>query len=372
MAAISNSIVHLTMRFQETVLSIGTGFIYKHAEQYFIITAWHNVTGLHSETLENLGSNGGIPDNIVVNLSVSYPGFGVVKMPVTLPLSDEEKSLFYIHPKNWPRIDVVAIPFDPNEEHNSELHLSTGEIKKTKKPLLIPMANGTTEDTQAEICPVQQYFVPDNNVISQWLNSVDVTEELFIPGYPHNVQDFYAQPVWKRATIASSVQAGWNREPKFLIDSASKSGMSGAPVLYFSSKGIVQIHGTSHYYGQEVAILTGVYVGRLGVEGEADPQIGTVWNQSVIDEIIQGQCFERLPFEIQLSADELLNNALKALEGCSRHGLENIRNPDLPSRYYVRRSLLEQIGSRASPTRALEAVLNAAEIYQGPFSPDEN
>lgn len=368
MAAIGNSIAHLTMRFQETVLSVGTGFIYKHDEQYFIVTTWHNVTGLHSETLENLGKNGGIPDNIVVNLSVSYPGFGVIKRAITLPLADEEKSLFYIHPKNCPRIDVVAIPFDPAAEHNSEFHLSTGEHRKTKMLLLMPMAGGT----QAEICPVQLYFVPDKAVISQWLNSVDVTEELFIPGYPHNVQDFHAQPVWKRATIASSVQAGWNREPKFLVDSASKSGMSGAPVLYFSSKGIVRIDGASHHFGREVAILAGVYVGRLGVESKADPQIGTVWNQSVIDEIIQGQCFERLPFEIQLSNDELLKNALKALEGCSRNGLENVKNPDLPSRFYVRQELMKQIGSRASPKRALEALLEAAEIYQGPFTPDEN
>lgn len=372
MAAISNSIVHLTMRFQETVLSIGTGFIYKHGEQYFIITAWHNVTGRHSETLDTLEINCGIPDNIVINLSVSYPGFGEIKRLITLPLSDEEKSLFYIHPKNWPRIDVVAIPFDPAAEHNSELYLSTGEHIKTKMMLLMPLENGTAEYTQAEICPVQRYFVPDKDVISQWLNSVDVTEELFIPGYPHNVQDFYAQPVWKRATIASSVQAGWNREPKFLVDSASKSGMSGAPVLYFSSKGTVRIYGITHYYGQEVAILAGVYVGRLGVKGEADPQIGTVWNQSVIDEIIQGQCYERLSFEIQLSSEELLENALKALEGCSRQGLKNVKNPDLPSRFYVRQTLMEKIGGRASPISALEAVLDAAEIYQGPFTSDED
>lgn len=369
MAAISNSIVHLTMRFQENVLSIGTGFIYRQGEQYFIITAWHNVTGRHSETLDTLGSNSGVPDNIVINLSVNYPGFGATKMSLTLPLMDEEKSLFYIHPKNWPRIDVVAIPFDPTAEHNFEFY-SAGKHVKTRMKLLMPLSNGTDEPTQAEICPVQQYLVPDEDVINKWLNSVDVTEGLFIPGYPHNVHDFHSQPVWKRATIASSVQTGWNREPKFLVDSASKSGMSGAPVLYFSSKGTVRIRGTSYYYGQEVAILAGVYVGRLGVEDGADPQIGTVWNQSVIDEIIQGQCYERL--EIELSSHELLKNATKILESCSRQGLENVKNPDMPSRFYVRQELLKKIGGRASPSRALEAVLSAAEIYQGPFVSDED
>ncbi|HHQ4467739.1 TPA: hypothetical protein ACSPZQ_001251 [Aeromonas veronii] len=372
MAAISNSIVHLTMRFQDTKLSIGTGFIYKLEGKYFIVTAWHNVTGRHSETLEMLSSNGGVPDNVVVTLSVIYPEYSAFKTSITLPLYDDERALFYIHPINWPRIDVVAIPFDPNAEHVMEAYLSTGRYLKQKKPLLTPLHMGPDKFIQAEIHSVQEYFVPDQSVITQWLNSVDVTEELFIPGYPQNVHDFYVQPVWKRATIASSVQSGWNREPKFLVDSASKSGMSGAPVFYYNAKGIVQIQGVTRYFNQEAAILVGVYVGRVGVEKGVDPQIGTVWNQSVINEIIEGQCFERLSFEIELSSQELLENANKVLEGISRAGLENVKNPDVPARFYVRQELLKRIGGRASPENALAAVLNAAETYQGPFVADED
>lgn len=372
MAAISNSIVHITMRFQDTVLSIGTGFIYKYGEQYFIVTAWHNVTGRHSETLTTLSSKGSIPDNILVTLTVNYPGFIATRMSVMLPLYDEEKALFYIHPQNWPRIDVVAIPFDPYAEHVTEWSVSNGEHTKINRFLLTPLCIGPDQFIQAEIPSVQDYFVPNKSLITQWLSSVDVTEELFIPGYPQNVQDYYVQPVWKRATIASSVQLGWNREPKFLVDSASKSGMSGAPVFYYSAKGIVQIQGNTHSFNQEVAMLAGVYVGRLGVEKDADPQIGTVWSQSVIDEIIEGQSFERLPFEIELSNQELLDNANSVLEGSSRAGLNNVKNPDVPARFYIRQRLLERIGGRASPERALEAVLNAAETYQGPFVADDD
>ncbi|WP_429051981.1 hypothetical protein [Aeromonas veronii] len=372
MAALSNSIVHLTMRFQDTVLSIGTGFIYKYGEQYFIVTAWHNVTGRHSETLETLSSNGGVPDNVVVTLSVIYPEHGAIKTSITLPLYDDKRALFYIHPINWPRIDVVAIPFDPNAEHIMESYLSSGRHLKQQRPLLTPLHIGPDKFIQAEIHSVQEYFVPDQSVITQWLKSVDVTEELFIPGYPKNVQDYYAQPVWKRATIASSVQSGWNREPKFLVDSASKSGMSGAPVFYYNASGIVKIQGHTRSFNQEVAILAGVYVGRLGVDKDEDPQIGTVWNQSVIDEIIKGQSFERLSFEIEVSNQELEDNANKVLGSCSRAGLENVKKPDLRSRFYVRQRLLERIGGRASPDRALKALLDAAETYQGPFVSDDD
>ncbi|MDD4963405.1 MAG: hypothetical protein PHI11_05725 [Gallionella sp.] len=363
MAAISNSVVHLTMRFQKTVLSIGTGVTYQYENEYFIVTAWHNLTGRHSETLKCLSKNQATPDNVVVALAVSFPDFGATRLSITLPLLDEEKSLFFVHSVNWPRIDVAAIPFDPAADHLSELHLSTGERRDIRLSPIMSMPNGT----RSEICPIQKYLVPDDDVIKKWLESVEVTEELFIPGYPHNIQDYYAQPVWKRATVASSVQLGWDREPKFLVDSASKSGMSGSPVLYYNSKGAVQIYGTRYQFGKDIAILVGIYVGRLGVEGEADPQIGTVWNQSVIAEIIQDRCLEKLPSEIELSSNELLAGALRVLAGYSRKGLESVKDPEMPSRHYACHQLMKDVNGRSSPKRALDAILEAAETYDGPF-----
>ncbi len=367
MAAVSNSVVHLTMRFQKTELSIGTGVIYQHDSGYYIVTAWHNLAGRHSDSLKPLSKKSAIPDNVVVNLAVSMPKFGVTRHSITIPLSNEENSLFYIHPENWPRVDVAAIPFDPHATFLSELHLSTGEQRDVGfSPIMEVHGSGTTE-----ICPIQKYLVPSSDVIDKWFDSVEVTEELFIPGYPHNVQDYYSQPVWKRATIASSVQQGWNQEPKFLIDSASKSGMSGSPALYYSPNGLVRIRGSKYHFSQDVAILAGIYVGRLEVQGELDPQIGTVWNKSVIDEIINAKCFEKLPYEIELTHDEMVEEMQTILATCSSKGLENVNNSNLPSRYYVRQSLMKNINGRASPESALEAVLDAAKSYEGELVADE-
>jgi len=361
MTAVNNSVVHLTMRFQRKVLSIGTGVLYQNESGYYIVTAWHNLSGRHSETLEPLSERSAIPDNVVVNLAVTTPGHLVTRHPLTIPLHDEERSLFYIHPKNWPRVDVAVIPFDPYESYLSEMSLSDGQQIEIRISPIMPV-EGVGE---TELTPIQKCFVPNNDVMEKWFESVGVTEELFIPGYPHNVQDYYAQPVWKRATIASSVQNGWNREAKFLVDSASKSGMSGSPVLYYSPKGHVQIHGSTYQFGRDVAILAGIYVGRIAVKDGDDPQIRTVWHKSVIDEIIDGKCFENLPYEVELSSDELKEYMQEILATCSKEGIENIKNPDVPSRYYVRQQLMEKIGGRASPKRALEAILDAAETYQG-------
>ncbi|EHD0094928.1 hypothetical protein L2596_004461 [Vibrio vulnificus] len=367
MAAVSNSVVHLTMRYQKTELSIGSGVIYQHGSDYFIVTAWHNLSGRHSETLKPLSKNLAIPDNVVVSLAVRMPSFGATtRHSIVIPLTDEDKSLFYIHPENWPRVDVAVIPFDPSSTFLSELYLSNGEQQDIGfSPIMEIPGAGTTE-----ICPIQKYLVPNPDVIEKWFDTVEVTEELFIPGYPHNVQDYYAQPVWKRATIASSIRDGWNREPKFLIDSASKSGMSGAPVLYYNPNGRVQILGSTYQFDQDIAILAGIYVGRIAVNGEQDPQIGTVWKSSVIEEIIEAQNFEKLPFDIELSHDEMIESMQSILATCSSKGLENIRNKKLPSRYYVRQELMKKISGRANPEDALAAVLDAAENYTGELVAD--
>jgi len=148
--------------------------------------------------------------------------------------------------------------------------------------------------------------------------------------------------------------------------------MSGSPVLYYNGNGEVRIKGSTYYFQQDAAILAGVYAGRLGVTKEADPQIGTVWHRSVIDEIIEGQCFERLPFEIELPLRELEAAAREVFATISLVGLENIRNPEAPSRFFTRQRLMKYINGRASPERALNAILSVAESYDGPFVSDDS
>lgn len=140
MLAISNSIVHLTMRFDETVLAIGTGVLYEKDGQNFIVTAWHNVTGLHPETMRYLSDTGASPNNILATIAMTTTDQGssegvTVRLSVELPLQDDDKALFYIHPTNWPRVDVVAIPFDPQEPQTIMGNLSTGETIKMQIPL---------------------------------------------------------------------------------------------------------------------------------------------------------------------------------------------------------------------------------------------
>lgn len=362
MAAISQSIVHLTMRFGTQVLAFGTGFIYKKDDRFYIITAWHNVTGRHPDTFK-LNGNGAIPDNVVVDFCVLLDG-GAVRIPITLPLFDDEKACFYIHPKNWPRVDVVAIPFDPYTAYPMAGLLSDGtEINRS-----IPLFMNSGEGVQTSISPMQDYLLKRNEIVEQWFSGVDVTEELFIPGYPKNVHDMYTQPVWKRATIASSVQMGWNRQKKFLVDSASKEGMSGAPVLYYNPQGKVSMHGSTMQLSGEVSILAGVYVGRVGVTDEQDPQVGIVWHSDVIDEIIDGARHEKNPDLLGIFPRDLEKAVEEVLSTLSKEGLENINDSEAPTRYYLQHEVMKKIEGRATLENVLSTLLEVAARYDGPLA----
>ncbi|MBD9405412.1 hypothetical protein IB236_08710 [Acidovorax sp. ACV02] len=372
MAAVENSVVHLKMRFGATELAIGTGFLYERNDKLFIITAWHNVTGRHSETLVCQSGAAAVPDNLVVTLRLSVKTkngqSGLTPCTLIVPLADSAKALFYVHPQRWPRVDVVAIPFDP-DSLDFEGFVGT---ERFKQPFRSVFPGQGASFASFEVCPFQQFALQDLNLEKQWLETVDVTEELFIPGYPQNIQTHLSQPVWKRATIASSIQQGLDRQPKFLIDSASHKGMSGSPVVFYSPRGNLRIGGKTTFFGRQIAILAGVYVGRVGVAKDIDPQIGTVWHRSVIDEIIDGQCFERLPEEIEATSAERDAAVRKVLSACSKEGVANVNNPDLPSRYYVQQDVMEELQGRAMPDKVLATIQVMAQSYDGPFAPEEN
>ncbi|MEQ6438284.1 hypothetical protein V8Z74_25250 [Comamonas sp. w2-DMI] len=366
MAEISKSVVHLTMRFGSEELAIGTGFVYKKDDRFYIVTAWHNVTGRHPDTFKP-NKNVAIPDNVVVNFCFLLGENGMGRMAISLPLYNDERACFYIHPENWPRVNVVAIPFDPYVAHPIAGYTGDGKEINFSIPLFNEVGNGL----QTSISPIQDHLVRRGEIVEKWFKSVDVTEELFIPGYPQNVHDMHVQPVWKRATIASSVQMKWNRQKKFLVDSASKSGMSGAPVLYYNPRGSISMHGTTFQLGGEVSILAGVYVGRVGVTNEKDPQIGIVWHSDVIDEIIEGARYEEHPDRLEILLKDFEKVVEEVLVTSSKEGLENINNPDLPSRYYVQREILKKIEGRASPEKVLDTLLDVAKRYTGPFAESE-
>ncbi len=86
-------------------------------------------------------------------------------------------------------------------------------------------------------------------------------------------------PIWKRGTISTEPVIDIENLPKFLVDTATRSGMSGSPV-------IMQRNGFHAFDGQQltgkeiiglIRLFAGVYSGRIGTEDNLQTQLGIVW-----------------------------------------------------------------------------------------------
>jgi hypothetical protein len=115
---------------------------------------------------------------------------------------------------------------------------------------------------------------------------VRIGVEVFILGYPFGDSP-PAFPVWKRGSIASDPELVRMSNGYFLVDTASRPGMSGTPVILRSWTNDFVDGSVRAINDRAETNLIGVYSGRLWAEKE-EAQIGMVWHHSYIREIIAG------------------------------------------------------------------------------------
>ena len=290
----SNSVVLLEMRKGDISLSVGTGVLYERGGRNYVATAWHNLSGRNATTLKPLSKTQALPDSVAVITSFLLDFDGTqasVRLPLVLPVENEESALYLVHPEGWPRKDVAVLPLNFDTAQVS-MPIPGGDVFRASVPL-----GGDANGPLRGVYPIQRCtgsfsMMGDNS--AAFLSEGD---QLFVLGYPRGIHDHNVEPLWKRATVASDPVRGWGGENKFLIDCASREGMSGAPVVSYSKSGIMKMGGMTHFGSGPIALLRGIYVGRMidtasTIEDRLfEAQIGTVWKREIIDEIIDAKVY---------------------------------------------------------------------------------
>jgi hypothetical protein len=229
-----------------TPMRSATAFVWKHRAQHYLITNWHVVTGRNAATgrLETPAQ----PDTLRALFNIRMGEFG--KQQYDIAIRDKEhRPLWLIYPGRGRGIDVVAIP--------------------------LPMDGSE---------PVLNMY-PINSITSPPLR-IRIGMDVFILGYPFGAAP-PAFPVWKRGSIASEPDLVRLTTGHYLVDTASRPGMSGAPVILRSW--------TNDFVDGSMRAITdtpatnfiGVYSGRLSA-GTEEAQIGMVWHESYVELIIAG------------------------------------------------------------------------------------
>jgi hypothetical protein len=273
----SLAVTKLELFFHDIPLGPATGFFCKYGQSIALVSNWHVLSGVNPLTRNLRNTDGLFPDRVKFTLKLFDPKTGTASFRgEEVLLVENQQRLWwqhrgYIDPSGLPKIvDIAVFVLDKR--------LPDFEAVKDKivsLPAIVLVTGGPTEQ--------------DMRVEAGYPR---VAAEVFILGYPKGLSMQGVMPVWKRGSIASEPLFDvMDQAPAFLVDAATRDGMSGSPVLYFGDE-ITDALGRSAAVGNQQGEpwLVGVYAGREGVtKEEMDMTLGRVWHRRLLDEIFYDQ-----------------------------------------------------------------------------------
>lgn len=243
----------------DTVLASGTGFIFEQDGTPYLITNWHNVTGRDPTSGACLSKTLATPNTITTYFrDPNRIGESRAEHLKLYRDNAMREPAWYEHPTFGRKVDVVALRLSDN---------ITSEYR------LFPI-NAIEFDTGFK---------------------EEVADDAFVVGYPFANLTYASLPIWKRASLASEPDIDVDQLPKMLIDTATRPGLSGSPVIMQR----VGIHGatgvlTADSIFGRIRNFIGIYSGRIGAD-EFKAQLGIVWKARVISEIVAAKVLGRNP-----------------------------------------------------------------------------
>jgi hypothetical protein len=251
--------IKLHLLFNDTELTHATCFFWRAPDQLYLITNWHVVSGRDAVTARPLDSvTGAVPNAVCYQVSDVYG----TRREVRVDLYDRGEAPFWlVHPEYGRAVDIAALP-----------------VTDFPRDSIVRAVNDLPE-----VPLVTRIGMP-----------------LFVLGFPFGSEMW---PVWKQATIASEPDLALRAGPNYmLVDTLSRPGMSGAPVIQrIIGRGLVET--TPVVVGdptspmrkewQDIGIgrcskFIGIYSGRLRTKSAIDAQLGLVWRRHLLEQVIHG------------------------------------------------------------------------------------
>lgn len=227
-------------------LSHGTCFFYEKKGDTYLVTNWHNLSGRKPFSGQPTSDTGAIPNKITLQFHINDQ-LGSWSESYMFPLySDEQKPLWLQHSKYGQDVDIAVFK------------------------IIIP----------------QDFTVhPINEINTSEHMRIEIGMDVFVLGFPIRLFTGIF-PAWKRGTIATEPAFSVDEMPKFLIDTATQQGMSGAPVILRARGPYLDLEGQMKISTPPATKFLGIYSGRYTSDKLDEVQLGIVWRKELIDEII--------------------------------------------------------------------------------------
>ena len=245
--------------------SIGTAFAiksYKH-DCWYLVSNFRCFAGKDPNTGKRIGSF--IPNYVDVEFRIEVPakGYGFLQIKTAslrYPLLSEKNEQAFFDMRN-------------EKEHAFRADLAILPINIPKQP---------PSESEAMIRIVHSAFWSLNSGAD-----LAVGEECFVVGFPKGMRGDKRLPVWKRASIASEPNSTYAGKLSYLVDTATRKGMSGSPVVVRKLREQQLDQVPSNLSDAFEEKLVGIYSGRLG-EKEIEVQLGVVWWIEQVEILIAG------------------------------------------------------------------------------------
>lgn len=242
----SVSAIPIQMMFNQTELSVGTAFTWYTDGHYWLITNWHNVSGKDPNTGKHLSKTAAEPNKLRVWFNLKNQLGNKVVKEIAIR-SQNDSPLWLVHPAYRQKIDVIAIQLAAYPD--------------------------------VEFYPINQ--LPQMDLVTQ------IGTDVFILGFPFGIGPG-GLPIWKRGSMASEPDLAGVTQPHFFVDTASRPGMSGSPVIRRSWNTHSLANGGTVMNGATATKFVGVYSGRITSDDPLDAQLGLTWPASLVSEIVSG------------------------------------------------------------------------------------
>lgn len=235
----------------------GTGYVIKRENYYYLVSNFHVFSGRAPETNEVLDKRGSIPDKIKIfhhSKNNAIENYQIVTQDL---IKDNEPAYLSHKPQ---AADVAILPLELNDD--IQVH-----------PL-------DCKDLDVRLFP---------------------GAKVSIVGFPFGLPSFANLPIWKIGHLAMEISLSFQDRPCWLIDAATRGGMSGAPVFAVLD-GSYQNSEYNRIYTQGIEhVFLGTYSGRLKLPKEyrdtiakelveeiegLGTDIGMVWFPNLIDKIL--------------------------------------------------------------------------------------
>ncbi len=228
----------LVVLFNGIEISKATGFVVHHAGQHYLVSNRHVFSGRHALSQKRLDEHNRDPDEVLVTHPSVHGGF--VKQTYALTSHQTgttgAQSLWLEHPVFTWIADVAALPIT--------LPAMATHTALFEADLDLPEAAPRPVAYRVGLTPAL-----DLNII----------------GFPFGRRGGYETfGIWTRAYVASEPLVDIEGAPAFLVDSRTRNGNSGSPVVFYRDlEGFRDAEGEVHSPPEPYGEFVGIYSHRL-------------------------------------------------------------------------------------------------------------